>query len=134
MRLDSSKAGAAAERLPSAGRNTAIDSLRTAMMCVVMFGHPLLPYTTVPRRFQEPQAHVAFDVLGVFLYGFAMPAFFVTAGFAAAALYSKRGTAAFWRNRATRIFHNPSANKKSELGRPPQRPALSDPAYTEKSF
>lgn len=104
MRLDSSKAGAAAERLPSAGRNTAIDSLRTAMMCVVMFGHPLLPYTTVPRRFQEPQAHVAFDVLGVFLYGFAMPAFFVTAGFAGAALYSKRGTAAFWRNRATRIF------------------------------
>lgn len=85
-------------------RSTAIDSLRTAMMCVVMFGHPLLPYTTVPRRFQEPQAHVVFDVLGVFLYGFAMPAFFVTAGFAAAALYTKRGAVAFWRNRASRIF------------------------------
>lgn len=95
----SRKAGAAAR-----GRNTAIDSLRTAMMCVVMFGHPLLPYMTVPRRFEDPQTHVGFDVAGVFLYGFAMPAFFVTAGFAAAGLFARRGARAFWRNRATRIF------------------------------
>ena len=46
-------------------RNTAIDSLRVAMMSVVMFGHPLLPYTTVPRRFEDPQTHAAVDVLAV---------------------------------------------------------------------
>lgn len=86
------------------GRNTAIDSLRTAMMCVVMFGHPLLPYMTVPRRFEDPETHVGFDVAGVFLYGFAMPAFFVTAGFAAAGLFTRRGARAFWHNRATRIL------------------------------
>lgn len=88
---------------PKPARNTAIDSLRVAMMCVVMFGHPLLPYTTVPRRFEDPQTHWAFDIVGVFLYGFAMPAFFVTAGFAGAALFNRRGAAAFWRNRALRI-------------------------------
>ena len=74
------------------------------MMCVVVFGHALLPYTTVPRRFEDPQTHVAFDVIAVFLYAFAMPAFFVTAGFAAAGLLNKRGARAFWNNRATRIF------------------------------
>ena len=56
-----------AARGAASGRNTAIDSLRTAMMCVVMFGHPLLPYTTVPRRFEDPHTHAGFDYLGVFL-------------------------------------------------------------------
>ena len=84
-------------------RNTAIDSLRVAMMSVVMLGHPLLPYTTVPRRFKDPATLPAVDVLAVFLYGFAMPAFFVTAGFAASALYARRGSAAFWKNRGLRI-------------------------------
>ncbi|MEO1595537.1 MAG: acyltransferase family protein [Pseudomonadota bacterium] len=84
-------------------RNTAIDSLRVAMMSVVMLGHPLLPYTTVPRRFEDPETHAAVDVLAVFLYSFAMPAFFVTAGFAASALYNRRGSAVFWKNRGLRI-------------------------------
>ncbi len=93
-------AGAPAAR----DRNTAIDSLRTAMMCVVMFGHALLPYVTIPRRFDDPHTHIAFDAIAVFLYAFAMQAFFLTAGFAAAGLLERRGTAAFWRNRAIRIF------------------------------
>lgn len=92
-----------AQAAQPAQRNTAIDSLRVAMMSVVMLGHPLLPYTTVPRRFKDPATLPAVDVLAVFLYGFAMPAFFVTAGFAASALYTRRGNAAFWRNRGLRI-------------------------------
>lgn len=73
------------------------------MMCVVMFGHAMLPYVTIPRRFNDPAAHIAFDSAGVLLYAFAMPAFFVTAGFSAAALYRRRGALSFWRNRAFRI-------------------------------
>ncbi|MEO0347512.1 MAG: acyltransferase family protein, partial [Pseudomonadota bacterium] len=92
-----------ADAAQSDQRNTAIDSLRVAMMSVVMLGHPLLPYTTVPRRFKDPETLPAVDVLAVFLYGFAMPAFFVTAGFAASALYARRGSAAFWKNRGLRI-------------------------------
>ncbi|MEM6808394.1 MAG: acyltransferase family protein [Pseudomonadota bacterium] len=92
-----------ADAAQSDQRNTAIDSLRVAMMSVVMLGHPLLPYTTVPRRFKDPETLPAADVLAVFLYGFAMPAFFVTAGFAASALYARRGSAAFWKNRGLRI-------------------------------
>ncbi|MEM7805531.1 MAG: acyltransferase family protein [Pseudomonadota bacterium] len=92
-----------ADAAQSGQRNTAIDSLRVAMMSVVMLGHPLLPYTTVPRRFKDPETLPAVDVLAVFLYGFAMPAFFVTAGFAASALYARRGSAVFWKNRGLRI-------------------------------
>ncbi|MEO1118705.1 MAG: acyltransferase family protein [Pseudomonadota bacterium] len=92
-----------ADAAQSGQRNTAIDSLRVTMMSVVMLGHPLLPYTTVPRRFKDPETLAAVDVLAVFLYGFAMPAFFVTAGFAASALYARRGSAAFWKNRGLRI-------------------------------
>ncbi len=74
------------------------------MISVVMFGHALLPYLTVPRRFKDSETHVAFDAAGVFLYGFAMPAFFVTAGFAAAVLYSRRGLAGLARSRFYAIF------------------------------
>jgi len=84
-------------------RLIAIDRLRTGCMCVVMFGHALLPYLTVPRRFKDPEAHLAFDWIAVFLYAFAMQTFFVTAGFAAAALFVRRGPGAFWRNRWLRI-------------------------------
>ncbi len=82
----------------------AIDHLRTAMMFVVMFGHPMLPYLTVPRSFKDPSTHVGFDVVAVFLYAFAMQVFFVTAGFAAALLLEKKGNLGLWRNRFTRIF------------------------------
>ena len=85
-------------------RYYAIDHLRTGMMFVVMFGHPLLPYVTVPRSFKDPSAHPAFDVAAVFLYAFAMQAFFVTAGFAAALLLQRKGSGGLWRNRFSRIF------------------------------
>lgn len=84
-------------------RIIAIDRLRTAMMCVVMFGHALLPYLTVPRRFKDPETDIVVDWIGVLLYAFAMQAFFVTAGFAAAALFLRRGSRTFWRNRWLRI-------------------------------
>ncbi|MEM1174512.1 MAG: acyltransferase family protein [Pseudomonadota bacterium] len=85
-------------------RYYAIDHLRTGMMFVVMFGHPLLPYLTVPRSFKDPSTHVGFDVMAVFLYAFAMQAFFVTAGFAAALLLERKGSTGLWRNRFSRIF------------------------------
>ncbi len=84
-------------------RAMAIDRLRTAMMCIVMFGHAMLPYLTTPRRFKDPATSIWFDWIGIFLYGFAMPAFFVTAGFAGAALFSKRGSNAFWKHRWQRL-------------------------------
>ncbi len=85
-------------------RYYAIDHLRTGMMFVVMFGHPLLPYVTVPRSFKDPSTHFGFDVAAVFLYAFAMQAFFVTAGFAAALLLERKGSGGLWRNRFNRIF------------------------------
>ncbi len=74
------------------------------MISVVMFGHALLPYLTVPRRYKDPDTSEAFDVIAVFLYSFAMPVFFVTAGFAAAVLYQKRGLRGLARNRFRTIF------------------------------
>jgi glucan biosynthesis protein C len=82
----------------------AIDHLRTCMMFIVMLGHPLLPYVTVPRSFKDPSTHVGFDVAGVFLYAFAMQAFFVTAGFAAALLLERKGSNGLWLNRFSRIL------------------------------
>ncbi|MEM8548781.1 MAG: acyltransferase family protein [Pseudomonadota bacterium] len=84
-------------------RFVAIDRLRTAMMGIVIFGHGMLPYVTMPRRFKDPITHSAFDWIGIFLYAFAMPAFFVTAGFAGAALFAARGNQTFWRNRWRRL-------------------------------
>ena len=86
-------------------RNYAIDHLRAAMICVVMFGHALLPYVTVPRRFKDPATHAGFDVVALFLYTFAMPLFFVTAGYAVAALFAGRGTRGVFQNRLRTIFY-----------------------------
>lgn len=88
---------------PAIKRSLALDRLRIAMMCVVMFGHAMLPYVTSPRRFKDPAATVYFDWIGIFLYSFAMPAFFVTAGFAAGSLYRNRGRHAFWQHRWWRL-------------------------------
>ncbi|MDJ0760805.1 MAG: acyltransferase family protein [Woeseiaceae bacterium] len=85
-------------------RNFAIDHLRAAMICVVMFGHALLPYVTVPRRFKDPATHASFDVVALFLYTFAMPLFFVTAGYAVAALFTRRGARGVFQNRLRTIF------------------------------
>lgn len=88
----------------STDRYYAIDHLRTCMMFVVMLGHPLLPYVTVPRVFNDPSAHIGFDYFAVFLYAFAMQAFFVTAGFSAALVLQRKGALALWKNRFFRIF------------------------------
>ena len=85
-------------------RYHAIDHLRAGMISVVMFGHALLPYLTVPRRFTDPETHPGFDVVAVFLYSFAMPVFFVTAGFTAALLYARKGAQGLANNRFRTIF------------------------------
>lgn len=85
-------------------RYHAIDNLRAGMISVVMFGHALLPYLTVPRRFKDPETHLGFDVAAIFLYSFAMPVFFVTAGFTAALLYQRKGVRGLARSRFRTIF------------------------------
>ena len=82
----------------------AIDHLRATMISIVMFGHAILPYMTIPRTFKDPQTHVGFDVAAVFLYGFAMPAFFVTAGFSTALIFYRKGARGLLRNRLLRIL------------------------------
>ncbi len=74
------------------------------MISIVMFGHALLPYLTIPRSFKDPATHVGFDVVAVFLYGFAMPAFFVTAGFATALIHRRKGTRTLARQRFQFVF------------------------------
>ena len=74
------------------------------MITIVMFGHALLPYVTFPRAFKDPQTHVGFDVVAIFLYGFAMPAFFVTAGFSTALIHRRKGLRGLIRNRFLRIL------------------------------
>ena len=82
----------------------AIDHLRATMISIVMFGHALLPYTTFPRAFKDPQTHIGFDVIAVFLYAFAMPAFFVTAGFSTALIFDRKGPNGLAKNRLQRIL------------------------------
>ncbi len=89
------------ERQP---RYHAIDNLRATMISIVMFGHALIPYVTFPRAFKDPQTHLGFDVAAVFLYGFAMPVFFVTAGFSSALIYHRKGLCGLVQNRFQRIF------------------------------
>ncbi len=74
------------------------------MISIVMFGHALLPYVTFPRAFKDTQTHIGFDVAAVFLYGFAMPVFFVTAGFSTALVHQRKGLGGLARNRFQRIF------------------------------
>ena len=74
------------------------------MIAIVMFGHAMLPYVTFPRPFKDPATHLSFDILGVFLYSFAMPAFFVTAGFSTALIHHKKGLSGLIRNRLVWIF------------------------------
>ena len=85
-------------------RYHSIDNLRAGMILIVMFGHAMLPYLTVPRRFKDPETHVAFDVVVVFLYSFAMPVFFVTAGFSAALLLHRKGIRGLIRSRLRTIL------------------------------
>lgn len=85
-------------------RYHAIDKLRAMMILAVVFGHAMLPYVTWPRRFKDPDATIIIDVLGVFIYSFAMQVFFVTAGFSAALLLERRGARGLLRNRWHRIF------------------------------
>jgi len=74
------------------------------MILTVVFGHAMLPYITVPRRYQDQDATILFDVVGLTIYGFAMQVFFVTAGFSAALLLERRGPRGLLSNRWRRIF------------------------------
>ena len=81
-----------------------IDHLRATMISIVMFGHAIMPYMTIPRSFKDPMTHIGFDVAAVFLYAFAMPVFFVTAGFSTALVRDRKGTSLLARSHFQRIF------------------------------
>ena len=85
-------------------RYHAIDHLRATMISIVVLGHAILPYITTPRAFKDPQTHIFFDTAAVFLYGFAMPVFFVTAGFSTALVHQRKGLRDLARSRFLRIF------------------------------
>ena len=90
--------------MTSSERYHAIDHLRATMISIVMFGHAMLPYVTFPRSFKDSHTHVAFDFIGIFLYSFAMPVFFVTAGFSTALILERKGARGLAHNRLHRIF------------------------------
>lgn len=81
-----------------------IDHLRATMISIVMFGHAILPYVTIPRSFKDPMTHIGFDAAAVFLYAFAMPVFFVTAGFSTGLVHDRKGAATLARSHISRIF------------------------------
>ena len=85
-------------------RYHAIDRLRATMISIVMFGHALLPYVTFPRDFKDPATHIGFDIVAIFLYSFAMQAFFLTAGFSSALILDRRGLVGLLKNRVVRIL------------------------------
>lgn len=85
-------------------RYHAIDKIRAAMILTVAFGHSMLPYVTIPRKFQDPATSIGFDIVAIFLLSFAMDLFFVTAGFSAALLLAKYGPRNMLKNRWYRIF------------------------------
>jgi glucan biosynthesis protein C len=89
-------------RIPS------LDALRAAMMLLGLVLHSAVSYITTPLGpawpYKDPQTSLAFDLLIFFIHLFRMPTFFVVAGFFAALLLERDGTAGFLRNRTKRVL------------------------------
>src|SRR5688572_8542348 len=102
---------AATEPLPSRDapgegrRYYAMDNLRAWMMLLLIPFHAGIPFITVraPQYFNDPDAHVFFDGMSLFLLSFRRPLFFVVAGFFAAMLLDRRGLKEMLHNRFQRI-------------------------------
>ncbi len=87
----------------------ALDALRAmAMLSVVVF-HACVSYMTlrIPDllwAIYDPRPDAFFDRLFLWIHGFAMPVFFLIAGFFAAKLYKTLGPRRFLENRSRRIL------------------------------
>jgi peptidoglycan/LPS O-acetylase OafA/YrhL len=90
------------------GRLHALDALRGAMMLLGLVLHAGASYTLYPLGdgwpYQDLRTSVGFDVLLYVIHLFRMPAFFAVAGFFAALLYTRDGSAGMARNRAKRVL------------------------------
>jgi peptidoglycan/LPS O-acetylase OafA/YrhL len=85
-----------------------LDALRAAMMLLGLVLHSAVTYTITPLGdtwpFKDPQPSVLFDWVVFIIHLFRMPTFFVMAGFFAAFLYYREGTAGFLAHRARRLL------------------------------
>jgi glucans biosynthesis protein C len=83
-----------------------LDTLRAAAMLLGVAIHAAVPFVaSAPEEFQiGTQRAWTFDFLAWAIHGFRMPLFFVVAGFFAALLLTRQGTAGFVRQRARRIL------------------------------
>jgi glucan biosynthesis protein C len=86
-------------------RYHAFDNLRAWMMLLLIPFHAVLPFMTVraPQHFNDPDTHVVYDGLALFLVSFRRPVFFVVGGFFAAMLLERRGLRGMLANRFQRI-------------------------------
>ncbi|MBN2430000.1 MAG: acyltransferase family protein [Acidobacteria bacterium] len=91
---------------PANQRFHGFDALRGAMMLLGVYIHAIAPFTTLPDVwwYQEPVTSVAYDIQLLMIHAFRMPVFFAMAGFFAALLYRKYGTARLLANRGRRIL------------------------------
>jgi glucan biosynthesis protein C len=86
----------------------ALDALRAAMMLLGLVLHSAASYTTYSLEaawpYQDAHRTGLADWLVFIIHLFRMPAFFVMAGFFAAFLYAREGTAGFLAHRARRLL------------------------------
>jgi glucan biosynthesis protein C len=92
---------------PFPARLHAFDGLRASMMLLGVVVHAALSYSQYPSSrdwaFKDPRTSVVCDLLLTGSGLFRMPAFFVLAGFFAAATHRKRGPAGLVRDRIRRL-------------------------------
>jgi peptidoglycan/LPS O-acetylase OafA/YrhL len=85
-----------------------LDALRASMMLLGLVLHSAVSYITTPLGpawpYKDPNTSIVFDLLVFSIHLFRMPAFFVVAGFFAAVLYQRDGTAGFLSNRVRRVL------------------------------
>jgi glucans biosynthesis protein C len=85
-----------------------LDALRASMMLLGLVLHSAVSYITTPLGapwpYKDPNTSIVFDWLVFSIHLFRMPAFFVAAGFFAALLYQRDGTAGFVSNRVRRVL------------------------------
>lgn len=89
-------------------RYHALDALRASMMLLGLVLHSAVSYTvsSLPEAwpYDDAATSTVFDLAVFFIHLFRMPVFFVVAGFFAALLYLRDGSAGFARNRAMRVL------------------------------
>ena len=85
-----------------------LDALRAAMMLLGFILHSAVSYVTTPLPndwpYQDRQTSALFDCIVFGIHLFRMPTFFVMAGFFAAYLYYREGTAGFLAHRTRRVL------------------------------